>query len=56
MEEIRRRRRMEWYGHVKRMEEYRLPKRALEMKVTNCERLMGKPQIRWEYQVKLDLG
>jgi hypothetical protein len=30
MEELRKRRRKEWYGHVKRMEEYRLPKKASE--------------------------
>jgi hypothetical protein len=33
-------------------EEYR----ALEMKVTNYKRPMGRPQTRWEDQVKLDLG
>jgi hypothetical protein len=38
MEQIRKRR-LEWYGHVKRMEEYRLPKKALEIKVTRCKRL-----------------
>jgi hypothetical protein len=43
MEEIRERRRLEWYGHVKRMEDYRLPKRALEMNATNCKRPVGRP-------------
>lgn len=26
------------------------------MKITNCKRPMGRPQTRWEDQVKLDLG
>jgi hypothetical protein len=56
MEEIRKRRRLEWYGHAKRMEDYRLPKRALEMKATNCKRPVGRPQSRWEDKLKLDLG
>jgi hypothetical protein len=43
MEEVRKRRRLEWYGHVKRLEEYRLPERALEMKVTNCKRPVSRP-------------
>jgi hypothetical protein len=38
------------------MEQYRLPKRTLEMKVTNCKRPMGRPRTRQEDQVKLDLG
>jgi hypothetical protein len=29
------------------MEEYRLPKRAIEMKITNCKGPMGRPQMRW---------
>jgi hypothetical protein len=46
MEEIRKKRILKWYGHVKRTEEYRLPKRVLKMKVTNCKRPMGRPKIR----------
>jgi hypothetical protein len=45
MEEIRKKRRLEWYGHVKRVEEYRLSKKSLEMKVTKCKRLrLGQKQ------------
>jgi hypothetical protein len=38
----------------KKMEEYVLPKEALEMKVTNSKRPMGRTRMRWEDQVKLD--
>jgi hypothetical protein len=54
MEEIRKRRRLEWYCHVKRMDEYRLPKGVIEMEVTNCKRPMGRPRTRWEDQVTLE--
>jgi hypothetical protein len=56
MEEIRKRRRMERYCHIKRMEEYRLPKRAREMKVTNCKDLWVDNERGGMMEVQLDMG
>jgi hypothetical protein len=52
MEEIRKRRRLEWYGHVKRVEEYRLSKKSLEMKGTKCKRL--RPGHKQGWKIKLN--
>ena len=46
--------RLQWTGHVERMADDRLPKRAAEL----CEqgrRRRGKPRLRWEDCVKRDV-
>jgi hypothetical protein len=45
--------RLRWFGHVQRMEENRIPKRALYMNLETA-RLRGRPRNRWQNEVKED--
>ena len=42
-----------WFGHVQRMEENRIPKRALYMNL-GTRRLRGRPRNRWQDEVRDD--
>jgi hypothetical protein len=44
---------LRWFGHVKRMEENRIPKRVLHMNLEKT-RLRGRPRNRWQDEVKED--
>ena len=46
--------RMKWAGHMVRMKDDKLPKRA-ETKKQEGSRKRGRPQLRWEDCVKRDL-
>jgi len=43
--------RLHWFGHVKRMEENRIPKRVLYMNL-GTTRLRGRPRKRWQDDVR----
>jgi hypothetical protein len=45
--------RLSWFGHVQRMEENRIPKRALSMKL-EATRPRGRPRNRWQDEVGED--
>jgi len=45
--------RLRWFGHVKRMEENRIPKRVLYMNLRTT-RLIGRPRNRWQGDVRED--
>ena len=45
--------RLHWFGHVKRMEENRIPKRVLYMDL-GTTRLRGRPRNRWQGEVTED--
>jgi len=45
--------RLHWFGHVKRMEENRIPKRVLYMDL-GTTRLRGRPRNRWQGEVRED--
>ena len=51
--ETKRLNRLRWFGHVQRMEENRIPKRALYMNL-GTTRLRGKPSNRWYDEVRED--
>ena len=46
--------RLRWAGHVERMGDDRLPKRAAELREEGRMRL-GRPRLRWEDCVKIDV-
>ena len=46
--------RLQWAGHVERMADDRLPKRATELR-EQCRRRRGRPRLRWEDCVKIDV-
>ena len=48
------RRRFQWAGHVERMADERLPKRAAELRKPGRRR-RGRPRLRWEDCVKRDV-
>ena len=52
--ERRVRSRLRWAGHVERMEDYRLPKRAAELREQGRRR-RGRTMLRWEDCVKRDV-
>ena len=44
-----------WFGHVERMDEYRLARRVLMVEI--CKgRVRGKPRLGWTVFVKVALG
>jgi hypothetical protein len=45
--------RLRWFGHVQRMEENRIPKRVLSMKL-EATRPRGSPRNRWQDEVSED--
>ena len=52
--EILLRSRLQWAGHVERMADDRLPKRAAELRELGRAR-RGRPRLRWENCVKRDV-
>jgi len=44
---------LHWFGHVRRMEDNRIPKRVLYMNV-GTTRLRGRPRNRWQDEVRED--
>ena len=46
--------RIQWAGHVERMADDRLPKRAAELREEGT-RSLGRPMLRWEDCVKRDV-
>jgi hypothetical protein len=48
------RNRLQWYGHVMRMADERIPRRTLEMKLRG-RRPRGRPSTRWMDQVMRDV-
>jgi hypothetical protein len=44
---------LRWFGHVKRMEENRIPKRVLYMNMGTTS-LRGRPRNRWQDEVRED--
>ena len=46
---------LRWFGHVERMDEYRMARRVLMAEVSGC-RVRGTPRIGWEDGVKMALG
>ena len=46
---------LRWFGHVKRMDEYRMARRALMAEVSGG-RVRGKPRLGWMDGVKVALG
>ena len=48
------RRRLQWFGHVKRMDNSRLPAKALETMATGT-RTPGRPKKRWIQNIKEDI-
>ena len=46
---------LRWFGHVERMDEYRMARRVLMAEVSGG-RVRGRPMLGWMDDVKLDLG
>ncbi len=46
--------RLQWAGHVERMADDRVPKRAVELR-EDGRRRRGRPRLRWEDCVKIDV-
>jgi len=44
---------LHWFGHVQRIEKYRIPKRELYMNL-GTTRLRGRPRNRWQDEVRED--
>ena len=43
--------RLHWFGHVQRIEKYRIPKKVLYMNLETT-RLRGRPRNRWQDEVR----
>ena len=52
---VARRRRLEWFGHVKRREETENTRAVAEMKMER-KRPIGTPKLRWKDTVKRDMN
>ena len=46
---------LRWFGHMKRMDEYRMARRVLMVEVSGG-RVRGRPWLGWMYGVKVVLG
>ena len=46
---------LRWFGHVERMDEYRMARKVLKAKVSGG-RVRGRPRLRWMDGVKVALG
>ena len=46
---------MRWFGHVERMDEYRMARKVLMDEVSG-ERVRGRPRLGWMDSVKVALG
>ena len=46
---------LRWFGHVERMDEYRIARRELMTEVSG-ERMRGRPRLGWMDSVKVALG
>ena len=55
LSEILRKRRLRWLGHVRRMNDSRLPKAALYSQLTQGSRKPGRPSLRFADAIKKDL-
>ena len=44
-----------WFGHMERMDEYRMPRRVLMAEVSGG-RVLGRPRLGWMNDVKVALG
>ena len=51
---VMRRRRLTWFGHVKRIDETETIRTVVEMKMEG-KRHRGRPKLRWKYNVRRDL-
>ena len=45
--------RLQWFGHIQRMEENRIPKKAIYINLETT-RLRGRPRNRWQEEVRED--
>ena len=48
-------RKLRWFGHVERMDEYRMARRVLMTEVSG-RLAQGRPRLGWIYGVKVALG
>ena len=46
---------LRWFGHVERMDKYRMARRVLMAEVSGG-RVRGRPRLGWMYGVKVTLG
>ena len=51
-----RRRRLQWFGHVQRMDMYRIPKKAYTWKPVHGKRRPGRPKMSWKEVIKKDIN
>ena len=56
MEEVSRRNRLRWLGHVHRMENNRLPRQAMKWVPTGGRRKRGRPRKNWRAIIEDDLN
>lgn len=54
LQERAERTRLKWYGHVRRMDENRLPKKYFQMNIEGT-RKQGRPRLRWNDQINKDI-
>ncbi|KAL1446149.1 hypothetical protein WDU94_012366 [Cyamophila willieti] len=47
--------RLRWYGHVKRMDEQRIPKKMFELEIDSV-RPVGRPRTRYRKMISIDVG
>ena len=52
---VSREKRLQWLGHVTRMDEVRIPKQELQWEVTGYKRRPGRPRIHWRDIMNKDL-